>query len=48
MMGNCYISSLCSWGISSNGRAPALHAGSTGIDARILQFSYCLILNDLH
>ena len=24
------------WGISSNGRAPALHAGSTGIDARIL------------
>ena len=25
------------WGISSNGRAPALHAGSTGIDTRILQ-----------
>ena len=24
-------------GISSNGRAPALHAGSTGIDTRILQ-----------
>ena len=24
------------WGISSNGRAPALHAGGTGIDARIL------------
>ena len=39
------------WGISSNGRAPALHAGSTGIDTRILQiqnfwpnvvFSSCL------
>ena len=25
------------WGISSNGRAPAQHAGGTGIDARILQ-----------
>ena len=25
------------WGISSIGRAPALHAGGTGIDARILQ-----------
>ena len=25
------------WGISSNGRAPASHAGSTGIDTRILQ-----------
>ena len=25
------------WGISSNDRAPALHAGSTGIDTRILQ-----------
>ena len=24
------------WGISSNGRASALHAGSSGIDARIL------------
>ena len=24
------------WGISSNGRAPALHAGGTGIDTRIL------------
>ena len=23
--------------INSNGRAPALHAGSTGIDTRILQ-----------
>ena len=23
------------WGISSNDRAPALHAGSTGIDTRI-------------
>ena len=25
------------WGVSSIGRAPALHAGGTGIDARILQ-----------
>ena len=25
------------WVISSNGRAPPLHAGSTGIDTRILQ-----------
>ena len=25
------------WGISSNGRAPASHAGGTGIDTRILQ-----------
>ena len=25
------------WGVSSNGRAPALHAGGTGIDTRILQ-----------
>ena len=24
------------WGISSNGRAPALHAGGRGIDALIL------------
>ena len=30
-------SGICSWGISSNGRAPASHAGSTGIDTRILQ-----------
>ena len=27
---------MADWGISSNGRAPALHAGGTGIDARIL------------
>ena len=27
----------CMWGISSNGRAPASHAGGTGIDTRILQ-----------
>ena len=26
-----------SWGISSNGRAPASHAGGTGINTRILQ-----------
>ena len=25
-------------GISSNGRAPASHAGGTGIDTRILQY----------
>ena len=38
------------WGISSNGRAPALHAGSTGIDTRILQdqdFSYFSFLQFL-
>ena len=29
-----------SWGISSNGRAPASHAGGTGIDTRILQIMY--------
>ena len=29
--------SLSDWGISSNGRAPALHAGGTGIDTRMLQ-----------
>ena len=28
---------LSDWGISSNGRAPALHAGGIGIDTRILQ-----------
>ena len=33
-----------SWGISSNGRAPASHAGGTGIDARILQSSFLLII----
>ena len=27
---------MADWGISSNGRAPALHAGGTGIDAQIL------------
>ena len=25
-------------GISSNGRAPALHAGGTGIDTQVLHF----------
>ena len=30
------------WGISSSGRAPALHAGGTGINTRILHF--CTIL----
>ena len=28
------------WEIGSNGRAPALHAGGTGIDARILQLFF--------
>ena len=32
-----------SWGISSNGRAPASHAGGTGIDTRILQFYFLLV-----
>ena len=35
------------WGISSNGRAPALHAGGTGIDTQILQtnmFSFFFLL----
>ena len=32
------------WGISSDGRAPDLHAGGTGIDTQILQlFSFLLI-----
>ena len=29
------------WGISSYGRAPALHAGSAGIDTQILQDFPC-------
>ena len=33
------------WGISSNGRAPALHVGGTGIDNRILQLSFILLAN---
>ena len=34
---------LTDWEISSSGRAPALHAGGTGIDTRILHlFPYCL------
>ena len=28
------------WGCSSNGRAPALHAGGTGIDTLLLQISF--------
>ena len=28
------------WEISSNGRAPALHAGGAGIDTRILHFFF--------
>ena len=31
---------FCMWGISSNGRAPALHAGGTGIDTQILHIFY--------
>ena len=44
---NLFILLLSSmWGISSDGRAPALHAGGTGIDTQILQcfflcFSFC-------
>ena len=34
----CFVNSFRQdWWISSNGRAPALHAGGTGIDAQILQ-----------
>ena len=32
-------------GISSNGRAPALHAGGTGIDTQILHFCLLFELN---
>ena len=32
------------WGISSKGRAPALHAGGTGIDARILHTFFFFFL----
>ena len=32
------------WGISSNGRAPALHAGGTGINTRIFHFFFSLLL----
>ena len=39
----CFVNSFRQdWGISSNGRAPALHAGGTGIDARILHISFFL------
>ena len=38
---NLFIVPNCSmWGISSDGRAPALHAGGTGIDTQILHFSF--------
>ena len=37
----CFVNSFRQdWGISSNGRAPALHAGGTGIDARILHILF--------
>ena len=43
------------WGISSNGRMPALHSGGTGIDTQILQLffgfalysSTCMFLNQI-
>ena len=39
----CFVTSFRQdWGISSNGRAPALHAGGTGIDARILHILFFL------
>ena len=31
---------ILNWGISSDGRAPALHAGGTGIDTQILQLFF--------
>ena len=34
-------------GISSNGRAPALHAGGTGIDTQVLHFLFLFKLNVL-
>ena len=37
----CFVNSFRQdRGISSNGRAPALHAGGTGIDARILHIFF--------
>ena len=33
-------------GISSNGRAPASHAGGIGIDTRILHFLFSHIIDD--
>ena len=41
---------ISDWGISSNGRAPALHAGGTGIDTRILQLVrliFCLFFGKI-
>ena len=41
---------LNDWGISSSGRAPALHAGGTGIDTRILQLVrliFCLFFGKI-
>ena len=35
----CYYSM---WGISSDGRAPAKHAGGTGIDTQILQLLFSI------
>ena len=36
---------LSVWGISSSGRAPALHAGGTGIDTQILQINFFLFFS---
>ena len=40
MLRTCFLydTVFTSRGISSNGRAPALHAGGTGIDTQILHF----------
>ena len=32
------------WGCSSNGRAPALHAGGTGIDTLLLHWFCCFVV----
>ena len=34
------VREVSTWGCSSNGRAPALHAGGTGFDPPHLQFFY--------
>ena len=38
------LSVIMSWGCSSNGRALALHARGTGIDARHLHFFFVRFL----
>ena len=39
-LGKLFTRNFLSRGISSNGRAPALHAGGTGIDTQILHFYF--------